>query len=129
MGKFKFKVGDIVIDKKNKKFGIGHVLGHLKAAEDILCVAYDNTNFRLNNAREKALDPTGKYNCKCWHSYERDLELQTTNKVVLYRNGNVVFAKDIEARRAAVAVCSPDDTFDFYIGAQIALLRLLKGVK
>jgi hypothetical protein len=51
------------------------------------------------------------------------------DKIVIYANGLEVIAKDVITGKTAKAKCSFDDTFDFYVGAQIALLRLLKGVK
>lgn len=58
---------------------------------------------------------------------ERGLELVETKpeKIIIYRCGRSVFAKDLVRRTIAEAKCSPEDTFDFYKGAQLALDRLM----
>lgn len=48
--------------------------------------------------------------------------------IVLYRQGNKVIAKLTEGKRVintTEAKCSPKDTFNFFIGSQIALQRLM----
>ena len=50
--------------------------------------------------------------------------------IVLYRQGNKVIAKLTEGKKViniAEAKCSPDDKFNFFIGSQIALQRLMAG--
>ena len=44
--------------------------------------------------------------------------------IVIYRNGNETVALDKTTGKKAVAKCSPEDTYDFYTGAQIAFERL-----
>lgn len=57
---------------------------------------------------------------------ERGLELvgDAREQVVIYRCGRSVFAKDLMTHRIAEAKCSPEDKFDFYKGAALALDRL-----
>lgn len=45
-------------------------------------------------------------------------------KVVIYRNGQSVIAKDVNSGKTAEARCNPVDTFDFAVGAKLALERL-----
>ena len=48
--------------------------------------------------------------------------------IVLFRQGNKVIAKLTEGKKVintAEAKCSPEDTFNFFIGSQIALQRLM----
>ena len=48
--------------------------------------------------------------------------------IVLFRQGNKVIAKMTEGKKViktAEAKCSPEDTFNFFIGSQIALQRLM----
>ena len=50
-------------------------------------------------------------------------------KMVFYLKGNTVHCKLFNAEGLvshAQATCSPDDTFDFFTGVQIALQRMLK---
>lgn len=57
---------------------------------------------------------------------ERGLEIvgDAREQVVIYRCGQSVFAKDLMTHRIAEAKCSPEDKFDFYKGAALALDRL-----
>jgi len=47
--------------------------------------------------------------------------------VLIFRNDNTVTA--VWNGKKGIAKCSPEDTFDFFVGANIALMRCLKGVK
>lgn len=49
---------------------------------------------------------------------------KTPPRIVVYREGDTVTVKDLETGETASAVCSKDDTFDFYTGAFIAMARL-----
>ena len=49
-----------------------------------------------------------------------------TKPIVIYQNGQSVFALDKNTGTKAEAKCSPDDTFNFYTGAQLAFERLMK---
>lgn len=44
--------------------------------------------------------------------------------IVIYRHGDTVTALDKRDGRKATAKCSPDDTFDFMVGARLAFDRL-----
>lgn len=57
---------------------------------------------------------------------ERGLELvgDAGNHVVIYRSGRSVYAHDLITGRIEKAKCSPEDEFDFYKGAVLALDRL-----
>lgn len=45
--------------------------------------------------------------------------------ILIYRKGRAVFAEDKGTEYVGTAICSPDDTFDFYTGAMIAICRLV----
>ena len=59
---------------------------------------------------------------------EREIEKvkvkKTPPRIVIYQSGDTVTVKDLETGETASAVCSKDDTFDFYTGAFIAVSRL-----
>ena len=59
---------------------------------------------------------------------EREIEKvkvkKTPPRIVIYQSGDTVTARDLETGEEASAVCSKDDTFDFYTGAFIAVSRL-----
>ena len=60
---------------------------------------------------------------------ERGLERCGNETIVIYRKGNEVIALDKRTGKKAIAKCSPEDTFDFNIGAKLAFERLMNGNK
>lgn len=56
----------------------------------------------------------------------RNYEKIPDDKIIIYRQGNKVTAKNVNTKETAVAKCHPDDEFDFSIGARLALDRLCK---
>ena len=60
----------------------------------------------------------------CWD--EKYLEPVTESEtIVIYRKGQEVIALDKRTGKKAVAKCSPEDEFDFKIGAELAFKRLM----
>lgn len=52
----------------------------------------------------------------------------TSDRIVVYidkKNPSKVIAKDVSTGKTGVAKCSPEDIFDFYTGAKLAMNRLL----
>lgn len=47
-----------------------------------------------------------------------------TKPIVISRNGNTVTAENKNTGDKGIAICSPEDTFDFKVGAMLALARL-----
>lgn len=47
------------------------------------------------------------------------------NTIVIYKKDNKVIALDKTTGKTAEAICSPEDKFDFYVGADLAFERLL----
>ena len=60
---------------------------------------------------------------------ERGLERCGNETIVIYRKYNEVIALDKRTGKKAIAKCSPEDTFDFNIGAKLAFDRLMNGNK
>lgn len=60
---------------------------------------------------------------------ERGLERCENETIVIYRKDNEVIALDKKTGKKAIAKCSPEDTFDFNIGAKLAFDRLMNGNK
>ena len=58
------------------------------------------------------------------HEIEKVKPKKTPPRIVVYRDGDTVTARDLETGEEASAVCSKDDTFDFHTGAFIAMSRL-----
>lgn len=44
--------------------------------------------------------------------------------IIIYKTDNKVVALDKQTKKEGVAICAPEDEFDFYVGAEIALGRL-----
>ena len=70
------------------------------------------------------------------HLYVRPDDLEKTEKqkgnIVLFRQGNKVIAKLTYGKsiiHTAEATCNPEDTFDFLLGSQIALQRLIEMIR
>ena len=68
-----------------------------------------------------------KHHCE-WIFVEDDLE-PVNETIVIYRKDREVIAVDKVTGDKAIAKCSPEDTFDFNIGAKLAFERLMNGNK
>lgn len=118
----KFKVGDKVLIKKCKvpegMYDPDWVLG------------MDMFNETIQEIDE--IGSNGTYYIKgdgCgWSFAEAWLSPVKGESVVVYRskdNPAVVVAKNTITKETAKATCAPEDEFDFFVGAQIAIARLL----
>ena len=70
---------------------------------------------------------TGKYKIKedqRFYWTDGMLKPVETQPIVIYRNGQEVIAHDRNTGEMGKAKCSPEDEFDFYIGADLAYKRL-----
>ena len=68
-----------------------------------------------------------KHHCE-WIFGETDLE-PVNETIVIYRKDREVIAVDKVTGYKAIAKCSPEDTFDFNVGAKLAFDRLMNGNK
>lgn len=101
----KFKVGDRV---KHKVYGDGVVI-KVDAADKK--IPY---RIRFCNGWES------------WGAVENVSKIKTakTETIVIFRRGEEVIALDKRTGKRAVAKCSPDDKFDFMVGAKLRFERL-----
>jgi len=69
--------------------------------------------------------------CAPGHSMELVASGKTPKIVIMVDKGDPmkVTAKDLDSGKVGEAKCSPDDTFDFLVGAEIAFDRLCKRLK
>ena len=67
-------------------------------------------------------------NDRDWRIEEDDLE-PVNETIVIYRKDREVIAVDKVTGDKAIAKCSPEDTFDFNVGAKLAFDRLMNGNK
>lgn len=131
----KFKVGDKVRirewDDMEKQFGLNPVFG------SIACTCSFSTGMKHLCGRTATI--TSIDADRGWCELEFDdksgrldwiytidmIEPVRKDTIVIYRNGQDVIALDKRDGRKATATCSKDDTFDFAVGAHLALERLL----
>lgn len=129
----KFKVGDRVrcIAPQDGNTSIVGQKGTVRSVEgslDIVSVEFDNY---VNGHELQSF-------CRCkygygWHVDAHKLELipkpkaEHDTKIIIYRQGNKTIAKYVVDKNVVAedcAMCSPEDTFSVFTGAQIALARL-----
>lgn len=120
----KFKVGDKVriLDGSNiENYAGGWIqkmrryVGEIHEISNVEHLSSDSTNYRLEGV------------AYVWD--ERGLERCGNETIVIYRKDNEVIALDKRTGKKAIAKCSPEDTFDFNIGAKLAFDRLMNGNK
>lgn len=120
MSKPKFKVGDKVriLDGSKIKGYTGGWFSHLaRRVGEIATIKCLGPASFSRNAYHLEEFP---YN---WD--ERGLELVKPEKIIIYRNGAEVVAKNTATGKTGVAKCNPADEFDFNIGAKLAFERLI----
>lgn len=74
----------------------------------------------------QTVSPEGRYHLKGafgWNFTDEMFE-PASETIVIYRNGNQVIALNKTTKKKGIAICSPEDKFDFYFGAELALGRL-----
>lgn len=120
MSKPKFKVGDkvrILDGSKIKSYignwadGMERHIGKIATIKSVCLLSCTQMGYRLEEF------------AYCWD--ERGLELVKPEKIIIYRNGAEVIAKNTATGKTGVARCNPADEFDFNIGAKIAFERLI----
>ena len=120
----KFKVGDKVkiLDgseinsyTENWAYGMCAYIDQIDEVREVIRYGDGRFGYRLKNA------------IYTWD--ERGLEPYYNETIVIYRKDNEVIALDKRTGKKAIAKCSPEDTFDFNIGAKLAFGRLMNSNK
>lgn len=122
MSKPKFKVGDFVKLKKNVK------LGDCIDGYTILTSMYEDLQKSRQIKEITYLSSQGIYVATVagWYVPFNSLKFATApEKIIIYRNGAEVVAKNTATGKTGVARCNPADEFDFNIGAKLAFERLI----
>ena len=57
-------------------------------------------------------------------TFSNEMFEPVSQTIIIYRKDNKVIALDKQTKKEGVAICAPEDEFDFYVGAEIALGRL-----
>lgn len=131
----KFKVGDrvkciaahdgnkAIVGQKGTVRGVADLFG-------IVSVEFDNdVHGHTLQSPYRCEDGHG------WNIHASKLELipkpdpKHDLKIIIYRQGNKVFAKYVVDKRVSAevcATCSPEDTFSFITGAQLAFARFIQ---
>lgn len=121
MSKPKFKVGDKVRLKKSVKVGdcidgytiLRSMYEDLQKSSQIKAITH------LTSQEIYVATVNG------WYLPFNSLEFATApEKIIIYRNGAEVVAKNTATGKTGVAKCNPADEFDFNIGARLAFERL-----
>ena len=121
--KFKYKVGDkvVVLDgSKAPHYTAGWVESMNPYVGKTLVVRSQEDYFAT--PVYKLVDGGG------WSYDERYLAPAASDRIVVYidkKDPSKVVAKDVSTGKTGVAKCSPEDIFDFYTGAKLAMNRLL----
>lgn len=121
MSKCKFKVGDFVKLKKNVK------LGDCIDGYTILTSMYEDLQKSRQIKEITYLSSQGIYVATVagWYVPFNSLKFATApEKIIIYRNGTEVVAKNTATGKTGVAKCNPADEFDFNTGAKLAFERL-----
>lgn len=119
MSKPKFKVGDKVKVKSNSDVRDltrrGFPKGIIKQTGEVVDLTPfdDLVIVRFQSSFAK------------WRVPVHFLKLVKPEKIIIYRNGAEVVAKNTSTGKTGVAKCNPADEFDFNIGAKLALERLI----
>ena len=126
----KYKIGDKVRVKDNLKVGKIYFMSNTTEFDS---VEQEMLKFKGKEVTISSYTPTGKYHIKedgeewCWTDEMFSGLVTSFPKVVITTDGKTTTAKMYEGKKllkAAESSCSPEDTFDFAIGAKLALERV-----
>lgn len=121
--KFKYKIGEkvrVLDGSKAQDYTAGWVVSmnpYVGKTLEVMCQEAD-----FASPVYKLVDGGG------WSYDEKYLAPVSPDRIVVYidkKDPSKVVAKDISTGKTGVAKCSPEDIFDFYTGAKLAMERLL----
>lgn len=117
----RFKVGDRVkiICATNGSLGANRKIGIVTDKISTYGLRSNNDGFNVDTGHGKI-----------WRiGFDSVCEKLPNETIVIYRKGSEVIALDKTDGKKAVAKCSPDDEFDFKVGARLAFDRLMGNGK
>lgn len=112
----RYKVGDKVKVRKDLK--VGKVYGFCVFTEEMKDFCGKVVNITDVNRMDYCINSSD-----CFWTNEM-FEDKVSNNIHIHTEGNKVIAVNLETGKEGVARCHPNDEFDFYVGAKIALARL-----
>lgn len=137
MKKYNFKVGDKVVikdwDEMIKEYGLnswGGIDCHpysFSTFMKILCGEEATITKICSNGQVFLEFKKPDLNSFYFLSYCMDMIKypKESQNIIIYQKGNKVIAKDKTTNKTGTAICSPEDEFNFNIGASIAFERLI----
>ena len=141
--KSKFKVGDRICCMESSKYNLTstNVICEVTKLLDQKNIFHDDLEVQIVKQikphKDKAYDVKQKVSIferqkfsvksKYFGLCREELTKDISPVMTIWRVGNIVYCSN--GLKTTHAKCNETDTFDFYIGANIALLRFLKGVK
>lgn len=131
----KFKVGDMIAATDRCGETDPLIKGIIKAKvnyayrdRDIIIVDILEHKESSHNGRELAFfAKEGRFKLYEEPETPESIVFKTKNfNAVIYRDDRKTIAKDKDNGKTAIAICSPEDTYDFMTGAVIAMARLTR---
>lgn len=124
----KYKIGDRVravgnVDGLNLQNEIGVIRDIQSNATHEFLIEFDNSFSGVLHSGNDVDYSNKKY---WWVSESNLIRL---SEIRIFCDGKKVIAKESNSKRRGVVRCSPEDTFDFKIGAKLALERLFDDSK
>lgn len=122
MGERKFKVGDLICGTSDAPYSITNVKMTLAK---VVKVDDDVDGMTIKILKHKSYDSDTEFSVKNTEKYFKLVKAASEDVIVIYRKENKVIAHNKATGEKAIAKCSPEDTFDFNIGAKLAFERLM----
>ena len=126
----KFKVGDLVKVRDDLEQGHTYYMEDRSAQDGAVSEMIELAGKYVTITE---VQPNKKYlvsGGRKWNFVDEMLEPIVIQKIVITTDGLTTLARLYEGEKvvkSAKAVCSPEDTFDFAVGAQLAYNRLMYG--
>ena len=124
----KYKVGDKVRIRKDLK--VGKKYGGCVFTEKMNNLVGETARITYVYRHNRKYQVDSSHHFWADEMFEEDKKKMNNNDSIrILINGNQVIALHMETGKKGVARCHPDDDFDFYTGAKIALERLKEAEK
>ena len=121
MGERKFKVGDRVVIKNSDARGIIRYIDNEELGFNYAVELCEKTECGITLKSRGLNIKSGLWLAE----WQFELDDKFNECIVIYRKENQVIAHNKATGEKAIAKCSPEDTFDFNIGAKLAFERLM----
>ena len=124
MANLKFKIGDrVIIEASNVEGFLGQIFA---GVEGVIDGIHPDPNYEYPYWVKSEVNRFGVY-CKV-KCLAKDYKSPKSEKIVITTDGKITAATlygEMGTKKTATAKCAPEDKFDFFTGAELALRRLL----